>query len=176
MNLFIIFIIAVSLSMDAFFFFLAYGTLNIRKKDIYTLSVIVGMYHLFMPIIGHFVGNKFAFILPIASNFFIFIILVLIAFEMIIDSIKKTDSIKVMNIKDMILFGLTVSIDSFSVGLGIDTICNNILYSSLIFSLTSFIFTLIGLLIGKKINRIFGNISTLFGGVVLILIAIIYVV
>ena len=176
MNLFIIFVIAVSLSMDAFSLSLAYGTLNIRKKDIYTLSSIVGLYHFFMPIIGHFLGNKFAFILPITSNFFIFIILVLIAFEMIIDSIKKTGKIKVMNIKGMILFGLTVSIDSFSIGLGIDTICNNILYSSLIFSLTSFIFTLIGLLIGKKISQILGNISTLCGGVVLMLIAIVYIV
>ena len=176
MNLFIIFVIAVSLSMDAFSLSLAYGTLNIRKRDIYTLSSIVGIYHFFMPIIGHFIGNRFILILPIASNIFVFIILILIAFEMIIDSIKKTDNIKIMNIKSMIIFGLSVSIDSFSIGLGIATISDNIIYSSLIFSLTSFIFTLMGLLIGKKINKIFGNISTLIGGAILILIAIIYIV
>ena len=76
----------------------------------------------------------------------------------------------------MIIFGLTVSVDSFSVGLGLDTISKNIVLSSLIFSITSFVFTITGLFIGKKINQIFGRISTLIGGCVLILIAIFYVV
>ena len=75
----------------------------------------------------------------------------------------------------MIVFGFTVSIDSFSVGLGIDNINKNIILSSIIFSITSFIFTIIGLFIGKKINQIFGKISTLIGGCVLILIAVLYV-
>jgi putative Mn2+ efflux pump MntP len=56
MNLFIILVIAISLSMDAFSLSLAYGTLDIDKKNIYTLSIIVGIYHFFMPLIGYFVG------------------------------------------------------------------------------------------------------------------------
>ena len=46
----IIFIIAISLSMDAFSLALAYGTLNLNKKDIYKISITVGIifikYHL----------------------------------------------------------------------------------------------------------------------------------
>ena len=49
MNLFLLFIIAISLSMDAFSLSLAYGTLDINKKEIITLSIIVGIYHFFMP-------------------------------------------------------------------------------------------------------------------------------
>ena len=159
MNLFVIFIVAISLSMDAFSLSLAYGTLNIPKKDIYTLSTIVGLYHFFMPTIGFFIGSRLIKYLPIASNI-----------------IKKKEELKVMHLYSMIIFGLTVSIDSFSVGIGLDTISKNILLNSLIFSITSFLFTLTGLFIGKKINQIFGKISTLFGGCVLILIAILYVV
>ena len=78
-------------------------------------------------------------------------------------------------LSQIILFGLAVSIDSFSVGLGLDTISKNILLSSFIFSLSIFIFTITGLFIGKKINQIFGKISTLIGGCVLILIATLYI-
>lgn len=176
MNLFIILIIAISLSMDAFSFSLVYGTLNIKKNDIYILSTIVGIYHFFMPIIGYCIGKNFILLLPIASNIIVFIILILVGIEMVIDTLKKEQNIKKMNLKSMILFGLTVSIDSFSIGLSLDTISSNILFSSIIFSLTSSIFTLTGLFIGKKINQIFGNISTLIGGVVLILIAFLYIV
>lgn len=176
MNLFIILVIAISLSMDAFSLSLAYGTLDIEKKNMYTLSIIVGVYHFFMPLIGYFIGSNFIKFLPVASNFVVFIILTLIGLEMIIDTIRKAEELKVMKIYSMIIFGLTVSIDSFSVGLGLDTISKNILLSSLIFSITSFVFTITGLFIGKKINQIFGRISTLIGGCVLILIAIFYVV
>ena len=107
-----------------------------------------------MPMIGYFIGSKFISFLPVASNFVVFIILTLIGLEMIIDTIRKDEELKVMKLYSMIIFGLTVSVDSFSVGLGLDTISKNIVLSSLIFSITSFIFTLTGLFIGKKINQI----------------------
>lgn len=175
LNLFILLIIAISLSMDAFSLSLAYGTLDIDKKNMITLSIIVGIYHFIMPILGFFVGYKVFQFIPIASNFIVFIILTLIGIEMIIDTVKQNENMKKMYLLQMIVFGFTVSIDSFSVGLGIDNINKNIILSSIIFSITSFIFTIIGLFIGKKINQIFGKISTLIGGCVLILIAVLYV-
>ena len=52
-----VFIIALSLSMDAFSLSLAYGTQNIENKTKYTISIIVGLFHLFMPLIGNLLGN-----------------------------------------------------------------------------------------------------------------------
>ena len=57
MSIYIIFVIAVSLSMDAFSLSLAYGTLNLKKKYIKQLSLIVGIYHFFMPLIGLLIGK-----------------------------------------------------------------------------------------------------------------------
>lgn len=175
LNLFILFIIAISLSMDAFSLSLAYGTLDIDKKNMLTLAIIVGIYHFIMPIIGFFIGSKIFQFIPLDSNFIVFIILTLIGVEMIIDTIKKSETMEKMYILQMIIFGFTVSIDSFSVGLGVDNINKNIIMSSIIFSVTSFLFTLCGLFIGKKINQIFGKISTLIGGCILILIAVLYI-
>ena len=71
MNLFLLFIIAISLSMDAFSLSLAYGTLDINKKEIITLSIIVGIYHFFMPLIGFFLGSKILLVIPVNSNFIV---------------------------------------------------------------------------------------------------------
>ena len=57
MNIILVFLIAISLSMDAFSLALAYGTNSLNKKEIRTLSTIVGIYHFFMPIIGMLIGN-----------------------------------------------------------------------------------------------------------------------
>ena len=53
-----ILVIAVSLSMDAFSLSLVYGTLNLEKKTIILQSLIVGLFHFFMPRIGIYVGDK----------------------------------------------------------------------------------------------------------------------
>lgn len=174
MNFFLILLIAISLSMDAFSMSLAYGTLDISKKDILRLSILVGIYHFFMPLLGSYLGSNLLKLFPINSNFIVFIILTIIGLEMIIDTLRKKENVTKMQFLQMIIFGFTVSIDSFSVGIGLDTLTNNYLLSSLIFSMTSFSFTLSGLYIGKKINQIFGRISTMIGGAILILIAIMY--
>lgn len=176
MSIYIILTIAVSLSMDAFSLSLAYGTLNLEKKYIRKTAIIVGIYHFFMPLIGLTIGNMILKIVPIQPNIIICIVLTFIGIEMIIDSFKNEDNIKIMTLKEMILFGLAVSIDSFSVGIGLKALTQNYILSVFIFSLTSFIFTYIGLSLGKTINNLIGKISTIIGGLVLIIIGIIYVI
>lgn len=174
MHILLIITIAVSLSMDAFSLSLAYGTLNLQKKDIILLSIIVGVYHFFMPLLGNAVGSLFLKIFPIEPKAIVFVVLVFIGIQMIIEGIKGNEEIKELSFLEMILFGLAVSIDSFSVGVGIQSISNKYVLCACIFSLSSFIFTYLGLLLGKKINNIIGKISTIIGGLVLIVIGFVY--
>ena len=172
----IIILIAVSLSMDAFSLSLAYGTLNLKHKYIKQLSIIVGIYHFIMPLLGLMMGNLFQKLIPLNTNIIITIVLSFIGIEMIIDSFKEEENIRMMKLKEMILFGLAVSIDSFSLGIGLKTITENYIIAALIFSLTSSIFTYIGLILGKKINNLIGKISTILGGITLIIIGITYII
>lgn len=176
MSFFILITIAISLSMDAFSLSLAYGTLDIEKKDIFLLSIIVGIYHFIMPNLGFILGKNILKYIPVTSDFIVFIILIVIGIEMIIDTIKKESNLTKMPLYQMLIFGFMVSIDSFSIGLGIESLCKNIIVSSIIFSITSLLFTMLGLFVGKKINQLFGKISTLIGGSILILIAFIYII
>ena len=175
MSIYII-LIALSLSMDAFSLSLAYGTLNLEKHYIKKLSIIVGLYHFIMPLIGHTIGNILIKLLPIKPNIIVFIVLTFIGIEMIIDSFKNEEEVKIMTLKELLLFGLAVSIDSFSVGLGLNTISKNHLLTLATFSTTSLLFTYIGLILGKKINKKIGKISTIIGGIVLIIIGINYII
>ena len=80
-----------------------------------------------------------------------------------------------MKLWEMLLFGLAVSIDSFSVGIGINNISNNYIACSCIFSIISFIFTYIGLFLGSKLNQLLGKFATLIGGITLIILGITFI-
>ena len=176
MEIIFIFIIAISLSMDAFSLSLAYGTINLSKKDINTVSIIVGIYHFFMPILGMIVGIHINNLINIGENIIIFIIFSVIGINMIIESIKEQEKVKRMKLIEMIFFGFAVSVDSFSIGIGINNISNNFLLCSIIFSITSFVFTYIGLVFGKKLNLLIGKIAPRIGGISLILLGLVYII
>lgn len=166
--------IAVSLSMDAFSLALAYGTLNLERKDIRLLSIIVGIYHFFMPLLGLLIGSFLLKIIRINPDIIVFLVLVFIGIQMLIESFKKEDTVNYMNKWELLLFGFAVSLDSFSVGIGLKAITGHYILCSLIFSFTSFFFTYLGLRLGKTLNLIFGKISTFMGGLVLIILGLVY--
>ena len=170
----LILIIAVSLSMDAFSLSLAYGTLNLPKRQIVSLAIIVGIYHFIMPLLGLGFGNSVLKLFTLNVDFIVFVVLSFIGVEMIFDTFKKKEDIKIMNFLELLAFGLAVSIDSFSVGIGLKAITSSYILSSLIFSLSSFTFTYLGLRIGGKAHELLGQLATLIGGLVLLVIGIIY--
>lgn len=174
MHVFMIVIISISLSMDAFSLALAYGTFQLPKRDIWLLSIIVGVYHFFMPLLGLFVGK---IVLQFIKNpdIIVFLVLSVIGVQMIFESFKKEDMLHYMRFSELLLFGLAVSIDSFSAGIGLTSISNHYVVCSLFFSLFSFFFTHLGLSLGTRIHHIFGKISTFIGGIVLVLLGILYI-
>jgi putative Mn2+ efflux pump MntP len=176
MNLFVVILIAISLSMDAFSLSLAYGTLGLPKKDILVLSTIVGIYHFFMPLIGMYIGQVILNMIPISPNLIILLVLSIIGIQMIISSFNENKKVKAMNFIELLSFGLAVSLDSFSVGLGLRTIYSIPIICSIIFMISSFTFTYLGLKLGKKINDKLGQISTLLGGTMLIIIGFLYII
>lgn len=174
MNIILVFMIAISLSMDAFSLAIAYGMINLRKKDIINLSIIVGIYHFFMPILGMLIGKYLVNFIHIGEDIIILIIFSIIGFNMIIESKKEQKFLKAMGFWEMILFGLAVSIDSFSVGISLNNLNVSFLTCSILFSLISFIFTYMGLKLGKKLNYMIGKTATLIGGIMLICLGVVY--
>ena len=160
-------VVAVSLSMDAFSLALIYGTYGMSKKNEIILAVIVGVFHFFMPLLGLGFGslilNFFNFDLEIVVG----VIFLIIGVSMIVSSFKDEEVKVLMGIVGNLLFGLSVSIDSFTTGIGLSVISNNYLMVSSIFMLVSGILTYIGLILGNKLNNSFGKYATISGGILL---------
>lgn len=161
--------------MDAFSLAMIYGTEGINKKDRYLLSLIVGIYHFVMPLIGLMIGIFITSRLVINVNILVGIILSLIAIEMIISSFKDKEEKFLLSLPGYLIFGLSVSIDSLTVGIGLPAITDIIYLPPLVFSILSFIFTFLGLNLGNYLNEKFGKISTIVGGILLFIIGIVYI-
>ena len=174
MELLLVFLVAVSLSMDTFSLSLAYGTLNIPKKQVYLLSVIVGIFHFFMPLIGMFIGIKILNLIKINPDFIVFVVLVAIGIQMIIETFFGKEDLKVMKTIELFMFAFAVSVDSFSVGLTLTNISSHYLLAAISFALCSAVFTFAGLSLGNKIAKLVGRLSTFFGGLILIIIGIFF--
>lgn len=168
-----IFLIAISLSMDTFSLSIIYGTTGLENKKIYLLSFIVGIFHFFMPLFGNIIGSFILDKLPISASIVVGIIFILIALQMIS---QKEDMVNLKNIWMLLLFGLTVSLDSFSVGIGISLITKQYLISYLTFFVVSMFFTFIGLKFGKYLSEKFGNRATIIGATILAILGITYLI
>ena len=115
MSILIILLLAVGLSMDAFSLALIYGTLNMPSKTNNLMSIMVGIFHFFMPYIGYKVGKIILDIIGMNPEVLIGVIFMVLALEMIL-SIRKEEQLKVLNnLLSIMVFAFTVSIDSFSI-------------------------------------------------------------
>lgn len=161
--------------MDAFSLALIYGTQGINKRDKIILSIIVGIYHFIMPLIGLSIGMYITSKIIINTDILVGIILSLISIEMIISSFKDNEEKFLLTITGYLIFGLSVSIDSLTTGIGLPAITSSYLLSSTIFSMTSLIFTYIGLNLGNILNKKYGKFSTIIGGSILFVLGIIYI-
>ena len=161
--------------MDTFSVSLSIGTFYIPKKKILFLCFLVGLMHFLMPIIGAFLGSKIINYLHINVHFLLGIILLLICIEMIIDLFKKDLKKFNLNIVNSFLISTSVSLDSFSTGLGLSAITSNYVLSGVIFSICAASFTFIGYLIGKYSGEKLGIYANVLGIILLFVIAILHI-
>ncbi len=175
-QLFSIILIGIALSMDTFSLSLSVGMFNVSNKKALELSLIVGVMHFIMPFIGMILGDKLVQLFELKSGILLGIILIFIAIQMLIDVIKHEEEKFNLTLMGMFLFALGVSIDSFSVGIGIKAITNSKYLAMSIFSLCSFLFTLGGIIIGKYANKILGTYANIIGIVILLVLGVIHLI
>ena len=167
-----ILLIAIALSMDTFSFALSLGTANIEIKKGMLLSIIIGIMHFIMPLLGMAIGKFLLSILRVEHDFFLGIIFLILSFKMIYDFFVEHDEHIKMSIIGMLIISISVSYDAFTTGIGLYAITSRIILSTSIFMIVSYLFTITGILLGKYVNKKIGKISSIIGVLILLFIAI----
>ena len=166
-----ILLIGISLSMDTFSLSLTLGTVS-ENKLIKILPLFVGIFHFFMPLLGNIIGITLINLLNLASNIILGTVLIVLGIILAIHYFKDETADINLNILGIIIFALSVSIDSFSVGLGINDITNNYYIASIIFALCSAAFTYLGIIIGKYSSKLIGKYAIILGIFLLLILGI----
>ena len=181
MSLVEIFIIAVSLAMDALAVSASNG-LALKKANAGHAAVFglyFGGFQFFMPIIGYFCGIGFGSYIEMVDQWVAFGLLTLIGGKMIWDSRQdddektdeEADEKRIMSVKNMVMLAVATSIDALAVGVSFALTDNvNIWLSSAIIGIVAFVLSFVGVLAGKSIGSRFEKYSACIGGIVLIII------
>ena len=166
-----IFFIGIALSMDAFSIALSIGTNNLSKKSIGLTITLVGLMHFIMPQLGLMLGNQVYNFININPKFIISVILYYLIIVMYFD--KSSKNVNIESFINIFLFAFSVSIDSFSVGIGLKALTDKILIPPIIFSLCAGTITYMGLILGKYSQKVWQEKASLIGIILLISISIV---
>ena len=158
-------LVGLSLSVDAFVLALSYGIYNISIKKMLITSIVVGLFHFFMPLIGSLIGNtlfSYSYIKPSIIMFLIFLVL---SIDMFVHFFNKEEKLRDLSIVGIIIFAYSVSFDSLSIGIGLKYLFNSTLMPITCFTIVSTSFTFIGFRLGNILSRKLGKYSFLLGSI-----------
>ncbi|KAA0548608.1 manganese efflux pump [Bacillus sp. BGMRC 2118] len=163
-----LFIMAFALGMDAFSIGLGMGLIRLRLRQILYIGVTIGIFHMWMPlagiIIGRFLSDQFGTIATIIGG----VLLLLLGVQMFISSFKKDEEPMLTPVGfGLFVFALSVSLDSFSVGLSLGIYKVHPIIAISIFGLVSMLLTWAGLLLGRRVQEWLGKYSEALGGCIL---------
>lgn len=173
MSLFELFLIGIGLSMDAFAVSVCKGLSMQRVDKKYTLCIgfFFGGFQALMPLLGYFLGSRFAGSIERFDHWIAFILLGLIGGNMIREGVsgdeEKTDDS--VSIKSMLPLAIATSIDALAVGVTFAFLRVNIVYAVSFIGVITFLLSTVGVKVGNVFGARYKSKAEIAGGVILIL-------
>ncbi len=159
---------AVALGMDAFSVSLGLGMQKLRLKRIAIIGLAIGLFHIMMPFIGIFLGKIISSGIGEFASLAAAVLLLGIGIQMIVNAfVQESRQIIEPVGMGLLLLSFTVSLDSFSVGLGLGLSGAKTALVIMIFGAVSMGLTWLGLLFGRKVHGFLGAYSEILGGSIL---------
>ncbi|WP_152396307.1 manganese efflux pump MntP [Paenibacillus guangzhouensis] len=172
-----ILVMAVALGFDAFSLGLGIGMKGIRVREILKIGVVVALFHIMMPLAGLFMGQYVGSLLGSVATLAAGGLLLLLGGHMIYSSLRgdAAQSIDYRSGWAIILFSLSVSIDSFSVGVSLGMFQINLWLTILTFGLFGGMMSILGLLLGSRVSHRLSEYGEAFGGVILFTFGVLFI-
>ena len=173
-------VIAVGLAMDAFAVAVCKG-LNMRKLDYKQTALIAlffGGFQAGMPLIGWFVGSRFAQYIESVDHWVTFILLAIIGGKMIVEAVKGEDECDCceskLNLKELTALAIATSIDALAVGVAfaLEYDRNTVFVAVALIGIITAGLSAIGVFIGHKFGAKYKNKAEFAGGLVLVIMGI----
>lgn len=193
---FTVFLIAVSLAMDAFAVAVSSGCAarSMRTRYALRIALFFGAFQAGMPVIGWLSGLSLRHYLASIDHWVVFCLLVAIGLKMIYEALaletappeppspsprdtwpgaeesSPTADIPPHSLYTLVLLSLATSIDALAIGMSLSLLNLGILLPVVVIGCVTFVLSLIGVYIGKSIGHLFETKLEALGGLVLILI------
>lgn len=169
-----LFIIATAMGMDAFSLGLGIGMRGIRLRQVALVSVTTGFFHMFMPMLGIAVGRIMGVLVERMAVMVGGGLLIFLGINMLVYAWQKNgertsiDTINLSSLQGLLLFSLSVSLDSLSAGFSMGLFAADIVLASLLFGWVSMLMAGAGLLLGRHVAGWIGGYGEAVGGIILI--------
>lgn len=180
MSLYVLFLTALGLSMDAFAVAICKG-LSVTKakiKHMLITGLYFGIFQAGMPLIGYFVGKQFKVYVEAFDHWIAFVLLGLIGANMIREALSKEEEEENCNDKNgsfgfkaMFPMAIATSIDALAVGVTYAFLPDVDIVPAVSFiGIITFTLSFVGVKIGNIFGTKFKSKAELAGGIILILI------
>jgi putative Mn2+ efflux pump MntP len=170
LTFFEIFLIAISMSVDAFSVAFGVGCSFNTPRHYFRLSWHFGLFQFLMPLLGAFIGK---ILIKWTGNINIIAALILfyIAYHMIKEALKDDDEKCALNDPtrglSLVILSLATSMDALGVGISLALYKGSIILASVTIGVVCAIATLIGVYFGKVSRHFTGKYAEIAGAVVL---------
>jgi putative Mn2+ efflux pump MntP len=165
-------IMAIALGLDAFSLGVGIGMKGIRLLHVLRLSLLIAFFHMLMPLLGLLTGSYVGHLLGQVTTYAAGGLLVLLGGHMVYNSFRSdAEGSRAMDHRTfwgMILISLSVSVDSFSVGVSLGMVVKDVFLTILAFGVSGGLMSIIGLLLGRRVSRGLGEYGEALGGAILL--------
>ncbi len=173
-DLITIFFIALGLSVDAFILSAtsSMSVKYVRIKSLIHLPIVLGIFHMLMPIIGSFAGSLLIKSLPLFNPWIPFLALFAIGIKFLFEKIDSKKISPFENAKVLLVLGFATSVDAIVVGFSLNSFEINYIISAVIIGIVTTIMAFFGMFLGIRIKKMFKFNLNIIAGIVLILISV----
>jgi putative Mn2+ efflux pump MntP len=164
-------ILAVALSMDAFAVSIGLGSKGNTRGLGLKAGIFFGAFQGLMPFIGYLGGKGILGWVDAYARWIAFGLLALIGAKMIYEGFQEgiEEDIAAITNKMMLILSIATSIDAMAAGFSLTLLNVNAYLACLIIGATTFLFSWVGVQIGKNSGTWLESRAEIFGGTVLIL-------
>ena len=171
-----LFLIGVGLSMDAFAVAVCKGLSmqRFRKDRAAVIALFFGVFQAAMPLLGWFLGSRFASHIQQYDHWIAFFLLLWIGISMIRESRGGEEEDACggesarLDLKELLMLSVATSIDALAVGITFAFLEVSILPAVSLIGVTTFVLSFIGVAVGSYFGGKYKSRAELLGGVILI--------